>query len=227
MNKGLLTNCTAALIACAGYFTPGYGEVILMTGLFALSGGVTNWLAVHMLFEKVPLMYGSGVVPRRFAEFKSTLRDLIMSEFFSREQVERFLAEGPLSPTKLGEQVDQDKVFDGMVEVIEASSLGSMLSMVGGRKALEPLREPMAIKLAELIESVVDGATDAGADSPLANHLISQIERIIDQRLDELTPEHVKTIVEDIIKEHLGWLVVWGGVVGGLIGLVVALTSAA
>ncbi|MEM7405917.1 MAG: DUF445 family protein [Pseudomonadota bacterium] len=226
MTKGFLTNCLAALVAIAGYFAPHYGEVIMMTGLFALSGGVTNWLAVHMLFEKVPLMYGSGVVPRRFAEFKSTLRDLIMSEFFTREQVERFLAEGPLSPAKLGEQVDRDRVFDGMVEVIEASSLGSMLSMVGGRKALEPLREPMSVKLAELIASVVEGTSETGVESTLADRLVAQIEHLIDQRLDELTPEHVKAIVEDIIKEHLGWLVVWGGVVGGLIGLVVALANA-
>ena len=97
MHKSLITNCLAALLACIGYFTPHYGDIIMMTGLFALSGGVTNWLAVHMLFEKVPLMYGSGVVPRRFAEFKGTLRALLMSEFFSKEQVEQFLADGPLS----------------------------------------------------------------------------------------------------------------------------------
>ena len=49
-------------IVVAGLFLPRHGEIVLMTGLFALSGGVTNWLAVHMLFERVPLLYGSGAL---------------------------------------------------------------------------------------------------------------------------------------------------------------------
>ena len=54
-----------------------------MAGLFALSGGLTNWLAIHMLFEKVPLLYGSGVIPNRFEDFKNGIKNLIMNEFFS------------------------------------------------------------------------------------------------------------------------------------------------
>ena len=41
-----------------------------MAGLFALSGGLTNWLAIHMLFERIPFLYGSGVIPERFEDFK-------------------------------------------------------------------------------------------------------------------------------------------------------------
>ncbi|MCU7375947.1 hypothetical protein PEC18_35415 [Paucibacter sp. O1-1] len=46
----------------------GYGlqqQIVFTIGLFALSGAITNWLAIHMLFEKVPGLYGSGVVPSR------------------------------------------------------------------------------------------------------------------------------------------------------------------
>ena len=32
--------------------------------------------------------------------------------------------------------IDFERVFDGMVEAIESSSMGSMLAMLGGRKAL-------------------------------------------------------------------------------------------
>lgn len=225
MHKSLITNGLAALLVCVGYVSPYYGDITMTTGLFALSGGVTNWLAVHMLFEKVPLMYGSGVVPRRFVEFKSTLRALIMAEFFSAEQIERFVAEGPWSAEEISKQVDEDLIFDGIVQVIETSQLGSMLSMVGGRQALEPLREPVGEKVRELMATVVYDVSTADDENPLIGRLIDQIERIIDQRLAELTPEHVKTIVEDIIRQHLGWLVVWGGVVGGLMGLLIAIVS--
>ena len=68
MSKNIITNVVALAIALGGYFSPVYSNIILMTGLFALSGGITNWLAVHMLFEKVPLLYGSGIIPNRSAE---------------------------------------------------------------------------------------------------------------------------------------------------------------
>ena len=63
-------------------FSPLYSTEIFMAGLFALSGGLTNWLAIYMLFEKVPLLYGSGVIPNRFEEFKNGIKNLIMNEFF-------------------------------------------------------------------------------------------------------------------------------------------------
>lgn len=60
-------------------------------GFFALSGAITNWLAIHMLFEKVPLLYGSGVIPNRFEEFKTSIKDLMMNQFFTIENVEQFI----------------------------------------------------------------------------------------------------------------------------------------
>ena len=92
MNKSVVTNVVAAAIAVLGLALP-ESPVILMTGLFALSGGVTNWLAVHMLFERVPFLYGSGVIPSRFDEFKSGIKTLIVQEFFSREHIARFVTD--------------------------------------------------------------------------------------------------------------------------------------
>ena len=83
MNKSLLTNLISATVTIYGLFSPIYSTEIFMAGLFALSGGLTNWLAIHMLFEKVPLLYGSGVIPNRFEEFKNGIKNLIMNEFFS------------------------------------------------------------------------------------------------------------------------------------------------
>ncbi|MCB0092495.1 MAG: hypothetical protein KDE54_31625, partial [Caldilineaceae bacterium] len=89
MNKSVATNLIALALCMVGYFTPVYGEPILMTGLFALSGGVTNWLAIYMLFEKVPFLYGSGVIPNQFEEFKAGIKRLIVQEFFTRQHIER------------------------------------------------------------------------------------------------------------------------------------------
>jgi len=36
-----------------------------------------------MLFEKIPFLYGSGVIELRFKDFKSGIKNLVMSQFFN------------------------------------------------------------------------------------------------------------------------------------------------
>jgi hypothetical protein len=226
MNKSLVTNLIAILVTVGGYYSPMHGDIIQMAGLFALSGAITNWLAVHMLFEKVPLLYGSGVIPSRFEEFKAAIKHLIITEFFSKEHIERFFADnvgGGIDD--ITSKVDFDKVFLGIVDAIEQSSFGNMLAMVGGREALDPLKEPIIAKLKGVIAELASGAGESGDGCSMADVLMSKVGTIIDGRLEELTPEMVKKIVQDMIRKHLGWLVVWGGVFGGLIGLAVALLN--
>ena len=219
LNKSLTTNLAALGIICASYLSPRYNEIIYLTGLFALSGGITNWLAIHMLFEKVPFFYGSGVIPSRFEEFKLGIKQLVMTEFFTPQNINVFIEQqtGALS-TDISNMIDFDRVFDGLVEAIESSSMGSMLAMLGGRKALQPLKEPINLKLQEIISEIKEAKSKEAVDENLTSSLIAQVEQIIDQRLDELTPGQVKNIIQAIIRKHLGWLVVWGGAVGGLFG---------
>ena len=98
--------------------------------------------------------------------------------------------------------------------------MGSMLTILGGRKALQPLKEPITLKLEEIIREMKE--LKAG-DKNLTSSFLTQVEQVVDQRLDELTPVQVKNIIQEMIRKHLGWLVVWGGVVGGFIGFVVAI----
>jgi len=224
MNKSLLTNVVAVLICLGSCAFPNYAEYFFTVGVFALSGGLTNWLAVHMLFEKVPLLYGSGVIPNRFQDFKVGIKTLIVTEFFTREHIERFFeSDGDDVAGNIVEQVDFDHVFAGLTDAIEESQLGGMLAMVGGKKALEPLREPVTAKLKDIIADLANYGGTGNGDSDFTQSLIDKVEHIIDNRLDELTPEHVKEIVQDMIRKHLGWLVVWGGVFGGIIGFVVGI----
>ena len=110
--------------------------------------------------------------------------------------------------------------------MIEGSSFGPMLSMVGGVQALEPLREPFKEKLQVAVHKISE--TDAFKeamheqleDISVSDDILTKVDVIVSRRLAELTPEMVKEIIERMIQEHLGWLVVWGGVFGGLIGLV-------
>ena len=220
-NKSLTTNIAALAIIAVSYLSPKYDEIIYLIGLFALSGGITNWLAIHMLFEKVPFFYGSGVIPSRFEEFKLGIKHLVMTEFFTPQNIDVFVEQqSDIFSADLNKMIDFDRVFDGLVEAIEGSSMGSLLAMLGGKKALLPLKEPITLKLQEIIWEMKESKT---VDKKLTSSLLNQVEQIIDQRLDELTPVHVKNIIQEMIRKHLGWLVVWGGVVGGIIGFAVAI----
>jgi len=231
-DKALITNTVALGIVLFGLITPVGREQILAIGLFALSGAVTNWLAIHMLFERVPLMYGSGVIPNRFEEFKIAIKTLIMNQFFTEANLKRFIEDEEnslaswLKPGQLVDNIDYDKLFDRLVDAIMSSSFGGMLGMIGGAEALQGLKESfiekIKITLNEMVESDSFKSTVAASidSNVLSADMTDKIENIVDKRLDELTPELVKEIVQAMIKEHLGWLVVWGGVIGGYIGLV-------
>ena len=222
MNKSLTTNILALGITIYGMFSPIYSTEIFMAGLFALSGGLTNWLAIHMLFERIPLLYGSGVIPERFEDFKIGIKDLILTEFFSMSSINKFLeSKIDLKKTDLSKRLDYDLIFEKLTEAIEESSLGSMLGMLGGKKALNPLREPVKKKIKEMVDDVSKKALEGNDKS--AESVREDLEYIIDQRLNELTPQHVKIIIKQMIHKHLGWLVVWGGVFGFFIGIILGL----
>ena len=219
VSKSLTTNLVALALIGASYLSPKYSEIMYLTGLFALSGGITNWLAIHMLFEKVPFFYGSGVVPSRFEEFKLGIKRLVMNEFFTPQNIDMFMKQqAEVFSGDINNLIDFDRVFDGLVDAIEGSSMGSMFAMVGGRKALQPLRQPIIHKLQDIIKEIQEANATQSNDKNRTSSLLNQVEQIIDQRLDGLTPEQVKNIIQDMIRKHLGWLVVWGGAIGGFIG---------
>ena len=136
MNKSVLSNVIAASIVGAGVVSTGpIKEVLLAVGLFSLAGGVTNWLAIHMLFERVPGLYGSGVVVARFEEFKDGIHDLVMQQFFSQNNLDRFFADmvtedehHTLDFTQVIDETDLNPAFNGLVETIINSSFGGMLA---------------------------------------------------------------------------------------------------
>ena len=188
-----------------------------------------------MLFERVPGLYGSGVVVIYFEEIKIAIREVIMEQFFSGQALAGVMSSGDsglaasLSQrlTSVIDDMNFDKAFDSLTDAIMTSSMGSMLGLVGGVKALDSLREPFAERMRSYLKTYLTSEEfqallkkQAELDDP--NALSEMVERLVDARLAELTPQQVKSIVQTMMRRHLGWLVVWGGVFGGLLGLLVA-----
>src|SRR5690554_6456012 len=233
MNKSLLTNlCALAVIGIGLWLDSPWRESVLAMGMFAFAGALTNWLAIYMLFEKIPGLYGSGVIAARFNEFRIAIEKLVMEQFFNQQNLDQFVSEildekrdQPLDFSEIIDQTDLNPVFDNLVTTIMESSYGSMLSMFGGAKALQSLQEPFISKMQQSLNDIAHSEhfqqhlQDKLHSGPLSDDLYRQIHRIVRNRLEELTPQMVKQMIQDLIRHHMGWLMMWGGVFGGLIGL--------
>ena len=230
MNKSLIINICSALLCTIGLVLPESSAkpFIVCAGLFSLSGALTNWLAIHMLFERVPGLYGSGVIVDRFKEFKKGIHSLVMENFFTEENFKRFtdvaLHEG-LSAEGIRSNIDMDHMFNGFLDVVARSKFGGMLSLVCGLRALEPLREPFKEEFSRKLTEIVEDLDLTKSNMHFENFRPT-VENLVEGKLDQLEPEEVKSILEDIVREHLGWLVVWGGVFGGVIGVAATFVTA-
>jgi len=227
MSKSLITDILSILLIVLSFFVSAqYQHALLFTGLFALSGAITNQLAIHMLFEKVPFLYGSGVIEKNFDTFKISIKEMIMKQFFTKEQLGDFFAEEEqkIDLRPLVEGADFTPAFEALSKTVMESKFGGAITMFGGEEALEGLRDPFSRKLKSAVSTIVSSETFKAQldyhiqNSALSEDMIASVEGLITRRLEELTPKMVKELVQELIKEHLGWLVVWGGVFGGLIG---------
>tara|TARA_B100001094_G_scaffold298637_1_gene322671 strand:- start:254 stop:1015 length:762 start_codon:yes stop_codon:yes gene_type:complete len=236
LNKSLVTNSIAFMFIVIGYATPIWQKQILAIGYFALSGAITNWLAIHMLFEKVPGLYGSGIIPNRFNEFKSGIRNLVIGQFFTEENMNKFfesegLGNKSISFEPIVENIDYDLLFNKLIDSIMSSQFGGMVGMIGGPEALQSMKpnftEKMKLAISEMTKSEKFNSTikTVMASQIDSKEIRTKVEHIVQKRLDELTPGMVKEIIQEMIRHHLGWLVVWGGVFGGLIGLLTSFFS--
>lgn len=227
VNKSLLTNIIALSLVGISFVIPKFSNEILTMGLYSFSGAVTNWLAIHMLFEKVPFLYGSGIITNRFEDFKFAIKEMIMNQFFTKENFEKFMSSNKSSLIKIEEDalfgaIDFDQVFEKLKQAILDSPFGGMLGMFGGPAALDPLKPQFEGKFKEIISDLIKDEkfiNSLAQKSESDSGLLASIASMVDGRLNELTPQMVKEIIQNMIREHLGWLVVWGGVFGAIIGL--------
>lgn len=228
ISKEYITNFTAIGVVTSSFLVPAtFSTILFYTGLFALSGSLTNQIAIHMLFNKVPFFYGSGIIELKFEELKLSIKSLIIDEFFSKQKIEEFLKdeEQKINLTPLIEKFDFSSAFEALLGAINESKFAGLINMIGGPPALETIREPFNTKLKGVIVKLTSSdefnteLQNYINNSSFSDDILEKIETIVQKRLDELTPVMIKEMLHNLMREHLGWLVVWGGVFGGFIGL--------
>jgi len=217
--------------------------------VFGFAGGITNALAVTMLFDRIPWhpwdrhgIIGSGVIPKRFKEIRSALKRTIMGSFFDIAYLEAYLNERgskmladldvKAMMTSAMNKPGFDETFARKLEAVSQTPDGMLLqsiaSMFGGFDLMAPAFKPMIAALGGELQSAMVGSGSSGLDigsiMPIAQ-IRDEIDSMMEAKLLLLTPHVIKRLIEDIIRAHLGWLVVWGNIFGGVIGLVCAIAG--
>jgi uncharacterized membrane protein YheB (UPF0754 family) len=225
-NKSVFTNISVIFILFVSYFFDfKYNQDIFYIAIFAFSGSITNTIAIHMLFEKVPFIYGSGVVEDRFEFFKIGINNIIMNNFFTSDKTSNLFNRVDIDFGKIIKDENLDFIFNDFKTIIKQSSLGGTLSMFGGDKLLDGFKEPFVEKLQNSLINIVSSLEFKNKISIILKEQTqngdfnNRVEEIIKSRLDEFTPKMVKELVESFIKQHLQWLVIWGAVFGAIIGV--------
>ncbi|KAL0211447.1 hypothetical protein P9112_009745 [Eukaryota sp. TZLM1-RC] len=237
---GFIANSLAAVLMIWGIFSrnsdwnfPSWLDTlngyIYTAGLFGLAGGVTNWLAVKMLFDKIPFLYGSGVIPNRFKEIRRAVKNAIMRTFFDQKYLEKYLAKkagAVLGGLNIEDKVRQllesqvvDDIIDAKLKEFSQRPEAVYITLMGIQPAqLKTWIKPFALglggDLAPLVSQLFDPAKTLNLDM-----LRTEIDSLMTTKLEELTPDIVKKMLEDVMREELGLLIVWGAVFGSSIGM--------
>ncbi|XRB18740.1 VASt domain-containing protein [Pseudoscourfieldia marina] len=206
-----------------------YARCVLGFGLFGFAGGVTNLLAVRMLFDKIPGVYGSGIIPNQFQSIKVAIRTMILDTFFEEDFLSRQVKEkinilhdsstvsGALDKAMAIPQFGV--ALEDKLSMLMTTPIGAMIVAVGATPAsLVPIVKPVIRQVGlEVAPRVAKSLSNQAL--PL-DKFRGSVSVLIDERLAELTANRVRMLVEAVMKANLGWLVVWGNVFGGAIGLV-------
>jgi len=182
-----------------------------------------------MLFDKIPFLYGSGIILDRFKEIRETVKNVIMRTFFDREYLTKYLdqkAPTILSSLNLNEKLKQllesptvDALIDSKLTELNTKPEGMLFAMMGmNLLQLKPLIKPFVVGMgSELIPLLTKNLEPSKMLD--IGFLREEVDNLMSEKLEELTPERVKTLIEDVIRDHLGWLIVWGNIFGGLVGI--------
>jgi len=219
MDKGTFSNLVSASAFALGVALP-RGPVqaaILSTGMFAFSGGITNSLAIKMLFDKVPGFIGSGVILDRFREILAKLKQLMLVNFFQPAYLRQFIAEersridwakylkkgaGPSSPMarfvrkqweRLASPETIAPIVDKQLDKLTDSPAGGLLLMMGIDNVKPSVNRFVAGLLSSFQDQVVQFASKVD---------LEELEIEIDEeKLVEDVRAHAEALIDAKLEE--------------------------
>jgi len=127
LRKGDVALIASVLLYAAGWivyanFNAHAGEVIRMAGEASLIGGLCDYIALKMLFERKWYLPNSGVLPRNRARIIQGIGNAVENEWLTPEMIHRKLTEYDLV-TKIGRLLEQLSLRDADLTFVEEQAL--------------------------------------------------------------------------------------------------------
>ena len=179
----------------------------------ALTGWITNWIAVKMLFHpKEPknffLFKVQGVFPKRQSVMAEKLGHIVASELFSIDDV--------VEKMKTSENKDvfifiENKIDDFIdVKLLEAMP---MLAMFLNDDLKNKIKSILLKEITEVVPGVIDS---------YANKLKSEIDvkSVVYDKVVNFSSDKLEEILYSIMKKEFKFIELLGGVLGFIIGFI-------
>jgi uncharacterized membrane-anchored protein YjiN (DUF445 family) len=127
LRKGDVALIVSALLYAAGWivyvnFNAHAGEVIRMAGEASLIGGLCDYIALKMLFERKWYLPNSGVLPRNRVRIIQGIGNAVENEWLTPDMIHRKLIEYDLV-TKIGHLLEQVSLRDADLAFVEEQAL--------------------------------------------------------------------------------------------------------
>jgi uncharacterized membrane-anchored protein YjiN (DUF445 family) len=127
LRKGDIALIASLLLYAAGWvvyvnFNTHAGEVIRMAGEASLIGGLCDYIALKMLFERKWYLPNSGVLPRNRERIIQGIGNTVENDWLTPEMIHRKLTEYDLV-TKIGRMLEELSLRDADLTFIENQAL--------------------------------------------------------------------------------------------------------
>ncbi|MBK21080.1 MAG: DUF445 domain-containing protein [Flavobacteriales bacterium] len=179
----------------------------------ALTGWVTNWVAVKMLFHpKEPknflLFKVQGVFPKRQKAMAEKLGHIVASELFSIDDVVEKM-----------KSLDNSEVFGFVEQKIDDfinAKLPSSMPMLA-MFLNDDLKNKIKTTLLQEISQVIPGVIDSYAKK-LKNEI--DVKAIVYEKVVNFSSDKLEDILYSIMRKEFKFIELLGGILGFIIGLI-------
>eukprot|EP00731_Ephydatia_muelleri_P025983 Em0018g83a len=220
--------CFESRVFCAS------SRIIRSLGVFGFMGGVIIWIAVEMLFRRIPFLFGSGVLLRQYKSIRETISSIVIETLFDPAALRKYFSgknkkvrEMLRVDTKLGLFNSQivEVVIDQKISAILAGPDGFVLNMMGVNQ--DQLRLTMKTHARDFINEISPLVMEKLADPGLTDgvDLHEEAEKILGTKIGQLSSGKVRQLMAVMIRKHLSWLIVWGNILGATFGITIEVVA--
>ncbi|KAK2568600.1 hypothetical protein P5673_006538 [Acropora cervicornis] len=191
-------------------------QFLFSCGTFGFSGGCINYLAVTLFFKKIPCLYGSGIVYRRYQDICESVRNSVINTFFDETFLQMYIKQ------KLNQHIIRLNLEGHLQRILQSEMVDQLISTELHSLAMSPEGQFLSsaginvVSLRPLVKPYIDQGIQ---------RLKQELRMYTTQWKEDISSKRVDRLIKDMMFGHLSLLVVLGCIVGILLGILSRITG--